>query len=68
MSIAIYHGPIPHCPSGQCSPGDWQIAVQLLATMPMWRLTPDVVTVNSGLEEKKNVWGRQPKMVDEDGF
>ena len=29
------------------SPGEWQIAMQLLSTMQMWRLTADVVTVNS---------------------
>lgn len=29
------------------STGDWQIAMQLLETMQMWRLTVDVVTVNS---------------------
>eukprot|EP00435_Cladocopium_sp_Y103_P075441 s27_g57.t2 len=27
--------------------GDWQIAMQLLSTMQMWRVTADVVTVNS---------------------
>ena len=38
---------------GHCPPGDWQIATQLLETMQMWRLTVDVVTVNSSWDPQK---------------